>query len=52
MVRKYFDNGMLNGIVFLDIIKAFNLIDHAILLKKMKKQFGIYGAKVNGLNLI
>ena len=37
------DNGMLNGVVFLDIRKAFDSIDHSILLKKMNGLFGIYG---------
>ena len=36
------DNGMLNGVVSLDIIKAFDSIDYCILLKKMNEQFGIY----------
>jgi sarcosine oxidase/L-pipecolate oxidase len=35
------DNGMLNGVVSLDIRKAFDSIDHCILLKKMNEQFGI-----------
>ena len=35
------DNGELNGAVFVDIRKAFNSINHRILLHKMKEQFGI-----------
>jgi hypothetical protein len=34
------DNGDLNGVVFIDIQKAFDSINH-ILLHKMKEQFGI-----------
>ena len=34
-------NGELNGVVFIDIRKAFDSINHNILLPKMKEQFGI-----------
>ncbi len=35
------DNGELNGVVFIDIRKAFDFINHNILLRKIKEQFGI-----------
>ena len=35
------DNGKFNGVVFLDIRKAFDSINHTILLQKMRLQFGI-----------
>ena len=35
------DNGKLNGVIFLDIKKAFDSINHGILLNKMRTRFGI-----------
>ena len=35
------DNGELIGVVFIDIRKAFDSINHNILLRKMNEQFGI-----------
>ena len=35
------DDGNLNGVVFLDIRKAFDSVDHQILLHKIKTQFGL-----------
>ena len=35
------DNGELNGVVFIDIRKTFDSINHNILLRKMKEQFGM-----------
>ena len=37
------DNGKLNDVVFLDIKKAFDSINHGILLNKMNERFGIIG---------
>ena len=41
------DNGKLNGVIFLHIRKAFDSINHEILLKKMNDYFGISGMQLN-----
>ena len=30
------DNGMLNGVVFVDVKKAFDTIDHGVLVQKLR----------------
>ncbi len=40
----------INGVVFLDIRKAFDSINHKILLRKLKNQFGIHDIELNGLS--
>jgi retron-type reverse transcriptase len=41
--------GELNGVVFLDIRKAFDSINHKILLNKLETQFGISNNELNWL---
>ena len=41
------DEGKITGLISLDIKKAFDSIDHVILMSKMKNQFGIYDNELN-----
>ena len=43
------DKGLLNGIIFLDLKKAFDCVDHTILIKKLKK-LGCVGNTLNWFN--
>ena len=41
------DKGEMNGVIFLDIGKAFDSITHKILLNKLESQFGISNNELN-----
>lgn len=40
------DNGLLNGVIFLDLKKAFNTVDHTILIHKLNKTMGVSGVSL------
>ena len=37
MAKGYIDNGNIIGVLFLDLAKAFDLLCHEILIKKLEK---------------
>ena len=40
------DKGKINGVVFLDIKKTFDSINHQVLLNKMRENFVIIGSEL------
>ena len=47
--RHAIDTGHVVGVAFIDFKKAFDCVDHGILLNKLRYQFGIRGSLLNWL---
>ena len=50
-ILKGFDHGLVTGIILIDVQKAFDTINHDILLKKLRSLI-LLMALLNGFNLI
>ena len=55
--QLYFDNGFLNGVVFIDLKKAFDAIDHEIIVRKLATELRLiqmvfdYVLPISGIDL-
>ena len=45
-IRRSMDQGLLTGAVFIDLRKAFDTVDHDLLLEKLTKGYGVTGKKL------
>ena len=45
-IRRSMDQGLLTGAVFIDLRKAFNTVDHDLLLEKLAKGYGVTGKEL------
>ena len=50
-IRKNLDEGNIGSGIFVNLQKAFSIVEHDILLSKLE-HYGICGLAMNGLNLI
>ena len=45
-IRRSMDQGLLTGAVFIDLRKAFDTVDHDLLLEKLTKGYGVTGKEL------
>ncbi len=50
--QESMDEGKITGLTSMDIKKAFDSINHKILMSKMKNQFGIHDNELNSFSLL